>query len=177
MEREISSATWMAVSLMALAAFIGIVMWTVSVGNNSKRQAMEFGSELAYSMESGELQALTNTCTDMSMAAAYNILTRNYINIAEIEIYRCTGADLASIITDFEKKVRDGGNIAGTSKTVWKTNKKGYWTVNGSDTSADKVLLAYEVLMSEGILSGRGYIAVNKLPSDTFRVKILFYNN
>lgn len=177
MEREISSATWMAVSLMALAAFIGIVMWTVSVGNSTKRQAMDFGSELAYSMESGEIQALTNTCTDMSMAAAYNILTRNYINISEIQIYRCTASDLSTVITDFESKLKEDSTIAGTTKTTWKTNKKGYWTVNGSDTATDRVLLAYEVLMEEGLLSGRGYIGVNKLPSDTFRVKILFYNN
>ena len=51
MEREISSAAWLAVSMLSLAAFIGIVIWTVSVGNNTKGQAIEFGSELAYNME------------------------------------------------------------------------------------------------------------------------------
>ena len=178
MEREISSATWLAVSLMALAAFIGIVMWTVGIGNTTKKQAIEFGSDLAYSMESGEMISLVNSCHDMSMAAIYNILTRNYVNITQVDIYRCTGSDLSAIIEDFEEKAsQESVNVNGAALTKWRTNKKGLWSKNGSNTDPNTVLMAYEVIMEEGILSGRGYMTVNKLPSDTFRVKILFYNN
>ena len=128
MEREISSATWLAVSLMALAAFIGIVMWTVGVGNATKKQAIEFGSDLAYSMESGEMLSLVDSCHDMSMAAIYNILTRNYINISQVDIYRVTGSDLSAIIEDFETKAsQDSPNVTGSSLTKWRTNKKGFW--------------------------------------------------
>lgn len=178
MEREISSAAWLAVSMLSLAAFIGIVIWTVSVGNNTKGQAIEFGSELAYNMESGEMLNLVSTCTDMSMAAAYNILTRNYNNITQIDIYRCTSADLASVMEDFEDKMEsDSSKVAGTTLTKWRLNKDGLWSENGDSKSAKSVLMAYEVMMSEGMLSGRGYVTVNKLQSDTFRVKILYYNN
>ena len=178
MEREISSATWMAVSLLALSAFIGIVIWTVSVGNTTKRQAIEFGSELAYTMESGEMANLVSSCTDMSMAAAYNILTRNYNNITEIDIYRCTASDLAAVIGEFEDKMdSDSAKVTGTTLTKWRMNSKGLWSENGAVNSTKAVLMAYEVMAAEGMLSGRGYVTVNKLGSDTYRVKILYYNN
>lgn len=178
MEREISSAAWLGVSMMSLAAFMSIVIWTVAVGNNTKGQAIEFGSDLAYTMESGEMANLANACTDMSMAAAYNILTRNYNNVTQIDIYKCTAVDISNVINDFETKAEsESSTVTGTTLTKWRLNKNGFWSKNGSGNTTDQVLMAYEVMQAEGILSGRGYVTVNKLGSDTFRMKILYYNN
>ena len=178
MEREISSAAWLGVSMMSLAAFMGIVIWTVSVGNITKGQAIEFGADLAYTMESGEMANLANSCTDMSMAAAYNILTRNYNNVTQIDVYKTTANDLTNVISDFENKAAsESSAVTGTTLTKWRLNKNGFWAPNGSGITSNQVLMAYEVMQAEGILNGRGYVTVNKLGSDTFRIKILYYNN
>lgn len=178
MDREISSATWLAVSLIAVSAFIGMVIWTIQVGNVTKRQAIEFGADMTSSLETGETLGLIDTCTDMSMAAIYNILVRNYNNITQLDLYRCTGSDMAITMEDFESKAADESVlVTGTSLTKWRANKKGLWAVDGSATDPNTVLMVYEILMKEGMLSGRGYLTINRLPSDTLRVKILYFNN
>ena len=189
MEREISSVTWLAVSLIALAALIGLVIFTVNIGNKTKNDAIEYGVDIAYDLEFGEVRNLKDVCTDLPMASIYNILTKNYQNIECIEVYN---AKLATNASENPNKKNDGSlgdiievfdsnsgnsdklNINGATCTSFKANASGKWTKDGLDTPGGAVM-SYEILVANNMLNGRGYVTFNKMPSGMYKVKILWY--
>lgn len=178
MEREVSNAAWLAVSLISLAAFLGILIVVVNGGNNVKNQAAEESVRLAYAMQSGELDKLIDVCTDMPMASVYNLLTRNYKNLSQLDIVdvsKETGATLANTLDTFETGAASYGknSFAHSGLEKYSTTSKGIWAKDGAGTNG--ATLPYEIITKKGILNGRAYIVVNKLKSETYKVTVLKY--
>lgn len=178
MEKEVSSATWLAVSLISLAAFIGILIITLNAGNNAKNDAAESAIKLAYNMQSGEFNDLIDTCKDMPMASIYNLLTRNYKNMVQLDIVDISsekGATLATTLTNFQNGAAGYGveSFAHSGIKKYMTTSKGLWALNG--VGVEGAVMPYEILTKTGMLNGRGYIVVNRLKSETYKVTILKY--
>lgn len=176
MEREVSSATWLAVSLISVAAFIGILIIVVNAGNQTKNLAADEAIRVAYSMQSGEFNDLLNTCKDMPMASVYSLLTRNYKNMVQLDIRDVsgmTGEGLANVLDSFQLGAAGYGTNSFSGVDKYKTTSKGLWAKDGVGTEG--TTLPYEIISKRGILNGRAYIVVNKLKSETYKVTILKY--
>lgn len=176
MEKEVSNATWLAVSLISLAAFIGILVVVINVGNSTKNDAAESAIRLAYNMQSGELNDLIDTCTDMPMASIYSLLTRNYKNMVQLDIddiSDLSGVALANKLDDFQAGAPGYGITSFPDMEKYMTTSKGVWAKDGVGT--DGAVMPYEILTKKNMLNGRAYIVVNKLKSETYKVTILKY--
>lgn len=185
MEREISAVTWLAVSLISLSIVIGIVMLTVGIGNNAKNQAIEYGADLSYDMDTGEIRDMRDTATDMSIAAIYSILTRNYKNIKQLDVRNITMMDdssKASTINELDNISSDLADKVISGATSYKANSNGYWTAGGTnDASATGYVMIYEVLTDKTSeikgLTGRAYVVTSQIDSGTWKVTILKYKD
>lgn len=176
MEREVSTATWLAVSLISLAAFIGILIIIVNAGNDAKNDAAETAIQLSYSMQSGEMNDLIDTCKDMPMASAYNLLTRNYKNMVQLDILdisSMSGTALSGKMEDFQAGASGYGSTSFAGVEKYKTTDKGLWAKDG--VGNDGATMPYEIITKKGLLNGRAYVVVNKLKSETYKVTILKY--
>lgn len=181
MDREISSATWLAVSLVSLAAFLSIALWTVYLGNNLRQDTIDQSTDLAAGMQSGELDSLVNNTQEMNMAQVYNLLSRNYQNVTELDVYEFgTGTNLGGAYDAFiATESADPGVVSGITPVKWITNSQGYWTMDGkaNDKTDHAYVMCYEVISNQtGLLKGRCFIVANKLSNDTLRVKILHFS-
>ncbi len=74
MDREISTATNIAVAVIAMAALLSIVMFTVYVGNQVKNDAIEQAVAIQESISSGVFESLLYKDSEMPTAAAYGLL-------------------------------------------------------------------------------------------------------
>lgn len=185
MEREISAVTWLAVSLISLSIVVSIVMLTVGIGNNTKNQAIEYGADLSYDMDTGEIRDMRDTATDMSIAAIYSILTRNYKNIKQLDVRNITMMDdssKANTINELDNSSADLAEKVFSGATSYKANSRGYWTINGiDDDSVSSYVMLYEVLTDKTSeikgLTGRAYVVTTQLDSGTWKVTILKYKD
>lgn len=185
MEREISAATWLAVSLISLAIVVGIVMLTVAVGNKTKNEAIEYGVDLSDDLESGEIRDLRNTATDMSMASIYSILTRNYQNVTQLDLYNITGQNSTAksqSIAELDKQSSSLADKTLAGVQTYKANANGNWSINGSNANTvTNYVMVYEVLADKSTLtdgiSGRAYLVVTPLASGTWKISIMKYSN
>lgn len=85
MEREVSSALSIGITLIAVAALISIVWVTVLIGNNIKVSAYNEGSELQSRIQSSQLSSLKYIeGTVMPKAAIYNLLTQENQYISKL---------------------------------------------------------------------------------------------
>lgn len=176
MEREISTATWLAVSLISLAAFIGILVVILNAGNDAKNSAAESAIQLSHNMQSGEMNDLLDTCKDMPMAAIYNLLTRNYKNMVQLDIAdvsSMSGTALADKLSAFQIGAASYGTTSFSGVEKYTTTDRGLWAKDGVGT--DGATMPYEIITKKGFLNGRAYIVVNKLKSETYKVTILKY--
>ena len=103
MEREVSIATMLAVSMCALATFISIVMVTVTVGNYIKASAYEEVDDMQVKVECGTLRDLRDTDKEMSVAAVFGIIQNSEDYIESIE-YRIKDKD-GNRVTDIQNNL------------------------------------------------------------------------
>lgn len=74
MEREVSIVTEIGVTLIALSAVIGIIWFTVFMGNLMGNEVSVEASEIVSNMEVGALNDLCDTNTILPTSAVYSIL-------------------------------------------------------------------------------------------------------
>ena len=74
MEREVSIVTEIGVSLIALSAVIGIIWFTVFMGNTIGNEVSVEASEIVANMEVGALNDLCDVNTVLPTSAVYSIL-------------------------------------------------------------------------------------------------------
>ncbi len=77
MDREISLSVEIAVVLIALAAFIGILWVVVDMGQDMANDASYTASDVLVSVEEGKLSELVHTHNVMPAAAVYSLLRTN----------------------------------------------------------------------------------------------------
>lgn len=73
MEKEVSSAVSLAVTLIALASVLGLVVYTVHMGQDLKVDVYDKGNRIEQDIGVGYLQDLTVSEKKMPMAAAYSL--------------------------------------------------------------------------------------------------------
>ncbi len=86
MEKEVSNIIELGVALVALAAVIGIMWFTVFQGQEVASDAAVVGSSIVSSVQVGALTELTDSETELPTASVFSLL-KTYSN--EIESYTC----------------------------------------------------------------------------------------
>lgn len=86
MEKEVSYVVEIAVTLIAVSALIGIIWFTVYLGNSMANEVTNETSDIVAVSESGVLKELCDTNTIMPTSAVYSLL-RTYSNY--IPEYTC----------------------------------------------------------------------------------------
>lgn len=149
MDREVSSAVQLGVTLMVLSALISLIMYTVYIGNTLKADVVDNTISIQTSVETGQLNSLSNgESVIMPTASIYYILTKEYSGVSEV-LYPYVSA------TNYKR---------------YKVNSKGYWTLNGAGTSG-KYLFPADILEDAG-LAGKVKVTVDRLGGGMYSVHI-----
>ena len=88
MEREVSTAMTLGVSMCTLAIVLSIVFLTVSIGNEIKSNTYNKAVDMQVKTESGTLSNLRGKDTELSMAAVFGIIQNTEGYIGKIDISR-----------------------------------------------------------------------------------------
>ena len=88
MEREVAESVNIAVAMVAIAALLGIIAFTVFLGNEVKTGSVENAIEIADSVASSYFNDIAGKDTVLPSAAAYAILNkyRNVLASSECKI-------------------------------------------------------------------------------------------
>jgi mannose/fructose/N-acetylgalactosamine-specific phosphotransferase system component IIC len=78
MEREVSTVTGLAVTMIAISALLWIVISTVQVGNVVRVNAVESGVSLQTAIKTGQVESMTVENVVIPAAAAYHLFETNY---------------------------------------------------------------------------------------------------
>ena len=76
MEREVSAAILIAVALVLMSALIGLVMYTVVIGNEVRADAFESAVNLQESISSGYYDDMVGKNNIIPASAAYSLLLK-----------------------------------------------------------------------------------------------------
>lgn len=101
MEKEVSYALEVGVTLAVLSVLLMIVFLTVSIGNEVKIDAYEVGSSIVSELKEGNMYTLIGLENNMPTAAAYSLLRANSGVISEVVCYnnKHTGSKLVTNLT------------------------------------------------------------------------------
>lgn len=145
MEHEVADSVRLTIMLVALAALIGIIWFTVSMGNRLKVESYNNLSGIENSMKMCQTQSLGNKEeTIMPKAAVYNILAKESSVITKV-IYTDSSGNVSNILYDDKNWVSTG-------------------YVNKNYT------MLYE--MVENNLTGKSKVSVSKNIDETFTMHI-----
>ncbi len=102
MEKEVSYALEIGVTLAVLSVLITIVFLTVNIGHDVRADAYEEGVRIASDLEDGNLFSLIGRENNMPTAAAYSLLRANSRIIPELVCYssKHSGSKLVSNLTE-----------------------------------------------------------------------------
>lgn len=89
MEREISMAVEISVALIAIAAFIGILWFTVAQGGDMANSVSQESSQILGIVENGQLEGLTHNSTILPTSAVYSIVRKNERVISHVNCKIC----------------------------------------------------------------------------------------
>ena len=107
MHKEISMAVDLGVSMIALAAIIGIIWFSVIMGKDVATSASMEASEILYASQVATLEDLyQNGETEMPIAAAYNILRTYGSYIPRFYCYKCkSSSEIDKNAQDLTKRI------------------------------------------------------------------------
>lgn len=108
MEREISMAVEISVALIAIAAFIGILWFTVSQGGDMANSVSQESSQILGIVENGQLEGLTQQSTILPTSAIYSIVRSNERVISHVNCKICGRVVEEDDLTDAEKILEVG---------------------------------------------------------------------
>ena len=89
MDNEVSHALEIAVSMMAMAVIIGVIVGTVIFGRSIREGGYSYMLQVNDDMSSSFLKSLEGVYDEMPSAAAYNILKANSDSITRVECKIC----------------------------------------------------------------------------------------
>lgn len=101
LEKEVSYALEIGVTLAVLSVLLTIVFLTVSIGNEVKIEAYDNGTRIVGVLEEGNISSLIGTENEMPTAAAYSLLRANGKVVHELICYdkKHTGSKLVTDLT------------------------------------------------------------------------------
>jgi len=123
MEREVSAATMIGVTLCALGVLLSIIFFTVSIGNEIKSSAYNKAVDIQVRTESGTLRDLRGVDTELSMAAVFGIIQNCDNYIGDIDASRIDPSGSAKNKEESIKFIRN--NISGRVRLAVKYNFDG----------------------------------------------------
>ena len=113
MEREISMAVEISVALIAIAAFIGILWFTVAQGGDMANSVSQESSQILGIVENGQLEGLTQRSTILPTSAVYSVIRSNERVISHVNCKICgrvvTDDDIKDSGADLQEKVLEVG--------------------------------------------------------------------
>lgn len=145
MEREVSSAMSIGITLVALAALISVIWVTVLIGNSVKVDAYNEANDIASNIASSQMYSIKyKEDIVMPKAAAYSLLTLESNYVSELKYTDISG----------------NSSIVIYSNDSWKSS--GY--INKNLTSLQDILT--------NNMTGKVELYVEPLGDDTFTVEI-----
>jgi len=141
MEREVAQSVYIGVTMMALAIVISLVMFTVYIGNDVKKDAIDKAVAIGSCVSVAQLSSLNGRAEIMPKASAYVIIAKEYRGI--------------------KKFIYDG--------IEYLVNSKGYWTEDGYDYADDMYPYIIDIIDKQGI-EGKAEMIVSKLAEGKFNV-------
>ena len=147
MEKEVSTAVQLAVSLIAISAVLAIVMGTVYIGNGLKSDLVTSTVDMQTELETGQLKTMSNSDTIMMpKAAIYTIISKERIGVTKLTV---NGIDYI-------------------------TNEQGRWVSQGDELAADyddgKYVFPEDIILNS--LDGKVDVKVTKENNDLYSVSI-----
>ena len=100
MEKEVSMAMQISVSLIAISALLSIVLFTVYLGQEVKVEAFDVANRMVIDSEVGLLEDLVGQENEMPMATAYSILRTYSRVIAKVTCHDSHHGAGVSKVTD-----------------------------------------------------------------------------
>lgn len=90
MDKEVSHAVELAVTMTVLAVVLGIIFYLVSVGGELREDVYATTTDINVTMQNSTLEELCdNYFTEMTAASAYNIIMQNSAYISKYTCYYC----------------------------------------------------------------------------------------
>ena len=111
MEREISMAVEISVALIAIAAFIGILWFTVAQGGDMANSVSQESSQILGIVDNGQLEGLTQRSTILPTPAVYSVIRSNERVISHVNCKICGRIVEDDEVTDAEKVLEVGKGI------------------------------------------------------------------
>ena len=108
MEREVSMAVEISVALIALAAFIGILWFTVAQGEDLANDISVESSRIFGVVESGQLDGLTQQSSILPTSAVYSIIRPNESVISHVNCKICGRVVQDNELTNAQKILEVG---------------------------------------------------------------------
>lgn len=150
MDREVNTTVRMSTELMALAALIGIIAFTVFTGNEIKVNVTDKATVVQTDLELGQLQSLAQAeTTIMPKASIYYILSKQYYGVSSLTYKNKFG------VTE-----------------VYKLNSNGYWSLNGVFTTNKDQWYMPASILSEKRLEGKVAVTVTRINSESYSILI-----
>ena len=94
LEREVSIAMHLAAGIISMSALLGIVIYTVQIGNDVKGYAIEQANQIEYDLKTYSLDQLVDKNTILPAAAAYALVEKNYSVISEYKCEICNSTEV-----------------------------------------------------------------------------------
>ena len=134
MEKEVSHAVEIGVTLIIIAAFMGLVFFTVSMGSTLKQDSHNYAVELSDSVSIKALDDLMGKETEVPMATAYNLIAQYSGSIGELACYYCAAKDGSTNIEDYVVNPSEINNVCLArhlyGKCIMKVSKNaGYYQI------------------------------------------------
>lgn len=140
MEREVAQSVNLSVKLLAIAALLSIVMFTVSIGNTFKSDIVEEAVHINGSLETGQLSTLSvGGMKVMPKVSMYYILYNEHMAISSFKY----------------------NNIE------YKILSDGYWTPKDSSNGKTKYATLADIIKKDG-LGGKVGVDITKLDSNNY---------
>ena len=148
MEKEVSHAAEIAATLIIVAAFIGLVFFTVSMGSTMKQESHNYAVELSDSVSVRALDDLLGQEVEIPVATAYNIVAQYSSNIGELVCYYCAAVDGNTNISDYTVNPSEVNNVCLArhlyGKCIMKVSKNGdFYQIYIHSPLCDEVIAKY----------------------------------
>ena len=145
MEKEVSHAVEIGATLIIIAAFMGLVFFTVSMGSTLKQDSHSYAVELSDSISIKALDDLLGKETEVPMATAYNLIAQYSNNIGELVCYYCAANESNTDIDDYVVNPSEVNNVCLArhlyGKCIMKVSKNaGYYQIYIHSPYCDEVM-------------------------------------
>lgn len=77
MEHEVSRSMWISVSIITISSLLFLVLYTVTIGQELKSDALDYSYNITAAVKFGTLEELAVESQEIPAAAAYSLLQKH----------------------------------------------------------------------------------------------------